>query len=100
MTYTVVYDDGINRVDIPHELPDRLPQCGDVYEWVHSTHTLGGRQYKPGDRMLVLERTGQVPHYRTSSLGNLLVEDRHHTSVWTSFEHAIAIGSLKYVDSL
>jgi len=96
-TYNVIYEEGPDTVNIPHELPERLPQCGDVYEWALPTSTLGGHMYRPGDLMTVLERTGHTPHHRTSALGNLLVRDKQHTSVWTSFEHCIAIGYLKLV---
>jgi hypothetical protein len=98
-TYTITYDDGKNRIvwdDYPQ--PERLPQCGDVYEVVHSFYTLGRVSYEPGDRFTVLERTGFVPHHRTSSLGNLLVRCKTHTSVWTNFDSAIADGWLKLVE--
>jgi hypothetical protein len=96
--YHVVLTDGLLKHHIAHQRPERLPQCGDVYEWVRPGTTLGGWEYKVGDRMEVLERTGHAPHQRVSELGNLLVRGPHGTSVWTAFEHCIATGSLKLVE--
>lgn len=96
--YTVLYDDGVRKASIPHNLPDRLPQPGDVYEWARPGRTLGGFDYRKGELMTVLERTGHVPFHRKSSLGNLLVRGPHGTSVWTAFEHCIATGDLKLVE--
>jgi hypothetical protein len=99
MMYNVILTQGALTYHIAHQRPERLPQCGDVYEWTHSGSTLGGHEYKIGDRMTVLERTGHVPHQRVSELGNLLVRGPHGTSVWTSLEHCIAVGSLKLVET-
>jgi hypothetical protein len=98
MKYTITYDDGEIHHEGELQAPDRLPQFGDVYEWVRPTRTVGGHDYRVGETMTVLERTGFVPHYRTSSLGNLLVRGPHGTSVWTCFEYLIAEGYLKLVD--
>ena len=97
MKYTITYDDGKLKGEAEFDAPDRLPQCGDVYEWTRPGRTMGGYAYDKGDRMTVLERTGHVPHYRTSSLGNLLVRGKHHTSVWTCFEASIVDGTFRLV---
>lgn len=98
MNYNVIFDDGVSRADVPHELPDRLPQAGDRYKWMQPGRTLGGFTYHLGDVMTVLGRTDRVPHYRSSELGNLLVQGPHGESVWTSFEHCIAVGALRLVE--
>jgi hypothetical protein len=98
--YTVTYDDGQDKGVGEFDAPERLPQSGDIYEWVRPARTLGGYSYDKGDLMTVVERTGHVPFYRTSSLGNLLVKGKHHTSVWTCFELCIAEGSLRLVGNL
>lgn len=97
MKYAIMYDDGEHKSMGWFDVPDHLPQCGEVYEWTRPARTLGGSRYAKGDRMTVLERTGHSPHHRTSSLGNLLVRGKDHTSVWTCFEDCIADGSLKLV---
>lgn len=97
MKYAVLYDDGEAKVLSMLDIPDHLPQCGEVYEWTRPARTMGGYAYDKGDQMTVLERTGHAPHHWTSSLGNLLVRGKHHTSVWTCFEACVAEGSLKLV---
>lgn len=105
MKYTVTYDDGKIKGSYECDAPERLPQCGDVYEWTRPTSTLGGYHYREGDRMTVLERTGHAPFHRRSSLGNLLVrspfliQGKYYTSVWTCFEACIADGALKLVEN-
>lgn len=96
--YTVTYDDGVHKTAIPHDLPDRLPQPGDVYKWTRPGRTLGGFDYRKGEIMTVVERTGHAPFRRTSELGNLLVNGPHGTSVWTAFEHCIATGDVVLVE--
>jgi hypothetical protein len=98
MKYTVTYDDGENQGAIELEAPERLPQPGDVYEWLRPCNTVGGHHYRTGERMTVVERTGHVPFHRTSSLGNLLVNGPYGTSVWTCFENSVADGWLKLVE--
>jgi hypothetical protein len=97
--YAILYDNGHVKALGLFDIPDHLPQCGEVYEWTRAGYTLGNYGYVKGDRMTVLERTGHVPHHRESSLGNLLVKGKHHTSVWTCFEACIAEGSLKLVEN-
>jgi hypothetical protein len=96
-TYTVTVTHHDQVFLVPHELSERLPQPGDVYEWTQAGRTLG-RDYRAGERMLVLERTGFAPHQRVSELGNLLVKGPLGISVWTAFEHSIALGFLRRVE--
>ncbi len=100
MKYTIVFDDGVRTATGEFEAPERLPQPGDIYEWTQPGRTLGDYDYRKGETMLVLERTGHAPFHRTSSLGNLLVRGPHGTSVWACFESAIVDGSLKLVEKL
>lgn len=97
MKYTVTFDNGVRKVDIDHNRPERLPQPGDLYKWTRPACTFGAFEYRPGDKMMVVERTADAPFHRTSSLGNLLVRGPHGMSVWTAFEHCIAAGDLKLV---
>lgn len=96
--YTVEYDDGKVRRTFEFDAPERLPQPGDVYEFMTSIWTLANKYYKAGDRMTVIERTTDVPHFRKSSLGNLRVKCMYFTSVWTNFDSCIAEGILKLVE--
>lgn len=99
MKYTVTYNDGEIKQTGEFEAPDRLPQAGDVYEFVRSVHTLANIQYKVGDTLEVLGRTTVAPHHRTSSLGNLYVRCHYMTSVWTNLEASIANGWLKLIEA-
>jgi hypothetical protein len=98
LLYNVVLTENNRTVDIAHMRPERLAQCGDVYEWTRFGATLGGHEYRPGDKMVVLERTRFAPYRRVSELGNLLVQGPHGTSVWTAFDHCIATGDLKLIE--
>lgn len=98
MTYTVTYDDGKICNSGEFDVPERLPQMGDVYAWTRASLTVGGNSYDPSDRMMVLGRTNEAPHFRTSSLGNLLVQTKYSVSVWTCFEACVASGALKLVE--
>lgn len=92
-TYTVSV--GPRGFEVPHQLPDRLPEPGDVYRWTTEVTTAGGTRYVPGDEMIVLRRTHRNPYGRQSSLGNLLVRTPYAEAVWTCFEHCIAEGWLE-----
>jgi len=98
MKYTVTFDDGKTCVSGELDRPERLPQCGDVYEVVQNVVTLAGHTHRRKDRMEVLERTGFAPHHRKSSLGNLLIRTKFGTSVWTCFEVCVAEGYFKLIE--
>jgi len=98
MNYTVTYDDGKVRGSAEFPAPDRLPQPGDVYEFMFPVRTLANVQYRVGDTLEIVARTTVAPHHRTSSLGNLYVRCKYMTSVWTNVELAIAEGNLKLVE--
>lgn len=76
---------------------ERLPQSGDVYQFNEFCYTPRG-VYHTGDQLIILDRTGQAPHGRISSLGNLLVKCKYAVSVWTNIEWAIADGRLSLVE--
>ena len=96
--YTVTYDDGKIKESAEFPAPDRLPQPGDVYEFTETVFTLGNVCYVVGDTLEVIGRTTEVPHHRTSSLGNLHVRGKCGISVWTNMELAIAEGWLKLIE--
>jgi hypothetical protein len=95
--YKVIYDDGQTTASLELDRPDVLPQPGEVYEAVRSFHTVGGLTYHRGDKFKILRRTNRSPHNRRSSLGNLVIECKYHTSVWTAFESAIAGNWIQFV---
>jgi hypothetical protein len=97
--YTVTYDDGKIRKSAEFDCPDRLPQAGDVYEFVEPVQTLANINYKVGDTLEIIGRTTKAPHHRTSSLGNLYVRCHYMTSVWTNLESSIARGWLKLIEA-
>ncbi len=99
MKYTVTYNDGKWQGQVELQAPERLPQFGDIYKWTVPGRTLGGHTYHVGDTVMVLERTGQVPYHRTSSLGNLLIQGPYGTGVWTCFEDCVAKGNLELVEN-
>jgi hypothetical protein len=99
-TYTVTYDDGKRRFTGEFQVPDRLPQAGDVYEFTETVRTLANQAYNVGDRVEIVERTMDKPHYRLSSLGNLRVKCPYFTSVWTELDNAIAEGRLRLVSEV
>jgi hypothetical protein len=97
--YTITYDDGITKVSGQLPAPERLPQPGDVYEFTKTVLTLANVRYGCGDRLEIIERTNEIPHYRLSSLGNLRVKCKFFTSVWTNIEAIVERGSLRLVDT-
>ena len=96
--YTVTYDDGNTRFVSEFPAPDRLPQPGDVYEFTVCVRTLANITYLPGERLTIIGRTDFAPHKRKSSLGNLLVNCKYMTSVWTNIESMIAQGTINLVE--
>jgi hypothetical protein len=92
--YTITYDDGMIKQSGEFETPKRLPQQGDEYRFAQPVVTLSNVSYDVGDKLLIIGRTNAAPHYRTSSLGNLLVSCKHMTSVWTNIEIMIACRTL------
>lgn len=97
--YTVTYDDGKIKESGEFDCPDRLPKAGDVYELTTTICTLGDHDYNVGDTLEIIARTTEVPHHRTSSLGNLYVRGKYGKSVWTNIEMAIASGWLKLIEA-
>jgi hypothetical protein len=98
MYYTITYDDGKVTESEEFYAPDRLPQPGDVYEFMFPVRPLANVQYRVGDTLEIVSRTMVAPHHRTSSLGNLYVRCKYMTSVWTNVELAIAEGNLKLIE--
>ncbi len=100
MNQTLSFDDGSGKVlEGVFPAPDRLAEPGDLYEFTRLVCTKSGREYRPGDRMHVLERTEMVPYGHKSSLGNLVLSGPYGTSVWSCFELGIVEGWVKLVGS-
>lgn len=81
-TYTITNLHAVRQVPCP----SKLPCSGDRLRVLKPFHTVAGFQYNPGDGLLLVRRTNHAPHGLRSSLGNWLVQDKHHTSVWTNIE--------------
>lgn len=85
-------------VRVPHRLPKRIAQAGDTYRVVYSFTPLSGRSFLRGEDIQVLERTQDNPYDYLSELGNLKVQHRGHTSVWSSFDDLIAGGWIQLME--
>jgi hypothetical protein len=94
MNYTITYDDGEIGLSSEVPAPERLPQPGDVYVFTCPAITLAGVSYNIGDKLEIIERTTEAPHFRRSSLGNIVVRCKHFISVWTNIEWMIVMGRI------
>lgn len=91
------YNDGYQEESIELNTPQRLAQPGDVYQVVSLFYTKADKQYEPGDKLTILNRTQHSPHNLSSSLGNLVIKNKYFTSTWTCFDDIIAQGLVKLV---
>ncbi len=66
----------------------KLPKPGSILLVVQPFHTLAGVSYEKGDRLELIEPTGQAPFGFESNLGNWIVKCRYFTppdphSIWS-----------------
>ena len=71
------------------ERPDVLPEPGQTLIVRKEFKSGGGKTYRPGDHLYLVERTQIAPELMSSSLGNWAVRDQYGEAIWTVVEYAL-----------
>lgn len=92
------YDNELDGWRVKPCCPYEKVKAGDVYEWVATVGTRSGYTFKPGERMTVIEPTGQMPFDEIGPDGvNWHVDAANGYTVWSTLELVISHGLVKKV---
>jgi hypothetical protein len=79
----------------------RIPQSGDVFVVQRPFSTLAGAAYEPGDKLMLVEPTGDAPFKFESRVTNWRVKCKHFEppqpeSVWSGIWNMIEEGTIAW----